>query len=163
MNVHNYVKQNSSMLNSCCFFHIFRNMEICIKIPIPKKSFSLYVQGIILNAITTDQETFLILDSNYPITLYYKIMGRRKIYVCSSHNLGSEYVRKHFPESNLPLSVACELSGRAFDRFKKSIRLLEKIHGNSILKKGIDFFIRLSELCSSGKNSLPNLELLMAL
>lgn len=106
------------------------------------------------------QETYVILDSDHPIALYYKVMGRRRLYICLQS--APEIFDIHrFPEIEIPMAVVSSLSGRAYDRYKRSIRLMERMTEGRVFSKRINFFIRFAELCALGKNSIANMRLLL--
>lgn len=139
-------------------------MEICIKIPVPTKYFSLYVQGRVLDVASmgNGESSFVTMDSDWPMALYYRVMNRRHIFICTQSSICG-FATRIFPEAMIPLTVLTELDGRAYDRYKRTMRMLEDKTKGDCFMSPPDFFIRLAELCRCGRNSMSNVMLLYSL
>lgn len=136
--------------------------NIRITVPADKSSpYTVYAEGVSQGAYlrTEWREYDVFLDYAYPIVLFFTFRTHRRAFVCvAPERLGMNvYV---FSCASAPLSVLSELRGRAYDRFKRSLRYLCKITDNRCRKFSGRFFWQLAYLAQNGLNSTLNLQLL---
>ena len=137
-------------------------METVITIPPTNGHFSLFAEGELLSVFSMGpgRESFVTLEDEHPINLFYKINGRRYLYICTSVR-DMEYLPVYnFKEVSSPLRVMTVLHGRAYDRYKRSLSYLKKKYVGKSSRFRSVFFMKLAALCKNGMNSNSNIEIL---
>ncbi len=136
--------------------------NIRISIPAAKNSFfTIYAEGVSFGVFLRPErkEYDVFLDPQYPIILYFTFGKHRRAYICANPDFMQSNVYK-FSCSNRSLSVISQLRGRAYDRFKRSLRFLCKHTDERCRKFDIRFYWQLAYLSKKGRNSNLNLKLL---
>ena len=137
-------------------------METVITIPPTNVHFSLFAEGALLSVFSMGpgMESFVTLEDEHPINLFYKINGRRYLYICTSVREMESLPVYKFKEVSSPLRVMAVLHGRAYDRYKRSLSYLKKRYTGKSSRFRSLFFMRLAALCRNGMNSNRNIEIL---
>lgn len=135
-------------------------MDCTITIPQENGNWTVYAEGVLVRRAFTDGASFVTLDDDHCITLYYTVRTWRRLYVCASPRLVPFRVHD-FAESDAPLSVMADLAGRAYDRYKRSMGRLSAATGGGFYRYPPAFFWQLAFLCRFGKNDAHNLERLV--
>ena len=138
--------------------------EICITVPPATRHFSLFAEGCVLGVYAGEpgEAAHVILDASHPVALYYHVAGRRRLFICMSGDMGKEFPKRIFPETLSEVSVLTELSGRAYDRYKRTMEWAARHVGPAVFTLPPDFFLVLAELCRGGRNSGANISLLLS-
>lgn len=136
-------------------------MPLTVTIPDADSHYSLYAEGALLAVTRTRGGARVDLDAAHPVTLYYKVAGCRRLYVCSPEPCGDLYPRGDFAECGKPLYIMAELCGRRYDRYKRAMRIIAAETGGRCYLWPRTFYLSLVELCISERNSLRSLGLLM--
>lgn len=125
---------------------------------ITKVPYTFYAEGEIVNNFYDDGSTYVSLDDQYIMILYYyfKVAKHRRLYICCNplYAPGDE---NKFPECKKKLAVIKQLRGRSFDRFKQASNFLNKKTNGDFYRFKISFFWQLSILCETGKNNNKNI------
>ena len=135
-------------------------MDCTVTIPVDNEHYSLYAEGVFVRKTVTEQQSFITLNDDFCILLYYTVHTWRHLYVCVATRL-FPYCPHNFNESDAPLSVIADLSGRAYDRFKRSMRYLNAATRGAFYRFPPAFFWQLASLCRFGKNDRLNLQMLV--
>ena len=130
-----------------------------ISVRIPKNDYyTTYAEGVFLSMDTESEDGVIInLDADYTFFLYYTFKFHRRLYICSTKIPGNDH---KFENVNEPVKILCQLRGRAFDEFKRSVNYLNKSTKGSFYHLPPMYFWQLAALCRARKNSRINLELL---
>ena len=136
------------------------SMDCTVTIPKDNEHYSLYAEGIFIRKTVTEQQSFITLNDDFCITLYYTVHTWRHLYVCVATRLFPDYPHT-FNESDAQLSVIADLTGRAYDRFKRSMHYLNVATLGAFYRFPPSFFWQLASLCRFGKNNRLNLRLLV--
>lgn len=134
-------------------------MNIIITIPEPNRLFSLYAMGKLKSVVRLQDKSFVTLDDDYVISLFYRLGKHRHVYICASPRILPGVPTRNFSGVDKPLAVLSELTGRSFDRYKRALYLLSSNakSKDSFSKMQISSFWNIAQLCALGKNSLQNL------
>lgn len=135
-------------------------VDCTISIPNENEHYSLYAEGVFVRKMITDTQSFITLNDDFCIILYYTVHTWRHLYVCCATRLFPYYPHT-FNESDAPLSVIADLTGRSYDRFKRSMAYLNAATLGKFYRFPPTFFWQLASLCRFGKNSRLNLRLLV--
>ena len=135
-------------------------MECTIAIPVKNGHYTLYAEGVFIRKKFLDGRSFITLDGKFVIVLYYTVYEWRHLYVCIAKELLPDY-EITFNECSMSLSVIADLTGRAYDRFKRSMDYLNKATGGMFYKLPPSFFWQLAWLSRHGKNDRLNIRRLV--
>lgn len=124
-------------------------MECTIRIPEPTKHFSVYANAVTLSVIRMEKESFVTFDSDYTAAIYYKVHGHRTLYLCVHPEKAPEFPSVLLPGISSPLSVIMTLTGRSYDRYKRTTKILHAVLPDT-KKLPLLFFIQLAGLCKAG-------------
>ena len=136
-------------------------MHMTITIPDADRHYSLFAEGALLGVTRERGCARITLDAAHPVTLYYKVAGCRRLYVCSPEPCGDLYPQGSFAECARPLYVMAELTGRRYDRYKRAMKIIAAETGGRCYCWPRMFYLSLVQLCVCGKNSLRSLGQLM--
>lgn len=134
-------------------------MECTVAIPSDNGHYTLYAEGVFIRKSFMDGRSFITLDASHAIVLYYTVHEWRHLYVC----VAADALPGHafnFNECDMQLSVLADLTGRAYDRFKRSMDYLNAASAGTFYRYPAPFFWQLAALCRCGKNDRFNLRLL---
>jgi len=135
-------------------------MECTFTIPYAKDVYSVFADGVFIRKADTDDEAFITLDDDYCISIFYTVFNCRRAYICCSARMVDKNIH-FFNECSSQLAVLNELTGRSYDRYKRSCEWLDKATLGKFHKYPCAFFWQLSTLCQRGLNSQVNLRLLV--
>lgn len=142
------------------------NKDSVIKIDIPTKlqneKFTVFAEGVSYGAFLNPEKGLyeVYLDYSQPILLYFTLVKSRRLYICTNpENSSTEIVK--FPVANKPLSVMATLRGRAFDRFKRSLKYIKKVLKTDCTRYNIKFYWELAYLSNTGLTAAANLRALV--
>lgn len=122
--------------------------------------YTLYAEGVVLNVANTETEAYVTLDDNFGIVLYYTVGKCRRLYVCCRADMAGCSPQK-LSGCAVPLSVLCELTGRAYDRFKRGMRYLNDVTEGRFHRFPVAFLWQFAVLCQAGKNNRGNIAFLI--
>ena len=142
------------------------NEDSVIRIDIPTKlqneKFTVFAEGVSYGAFLNPEKGLyeVYLDYSQPILLYFTLVKSRRLYICTNpENSSTEIVK--FPVANKPLSVMATLRGRAFDRFKRSLKYIKKVLKTDCTRYNIKFYWELAYLSNTGLTAAANLKALV--
>ena len=113
-----------------------------------------------MNVAHTDAESYVTLDGDFCVVLYYTVGKYRRLYICQC-SAPKDADISMLSGCKMPVTVLYELTGRAFDRFKRSMDYLNHASDGLFYRLPYIFFLQLAALCQAGKNSRLNLSLLV--
>lgn len=134
-----------------------------VRVNIQKESIiTSYAEGYFLQkAINPDASVDIVLDKSHPLILYYHMNSHRRVYICCDPDKVRNKDLIKFTNVNSHLGVLNRLTGRSFDRFKRSMALVNAATKGSCYSFPPSFFWELSVLCQNGHNNKICLEHLM--
>ena len=142
------------------------NEDSVIRIDIPTKlqneKFTVFAEGVSYGAFLNPEKGLyeVYLDYSQPILLYFTLNKSRRLYICTNpENSSTEIVK--FPVANKPLSVMATLRGRAFDRFKRSLKYIKKVLKTDCTRYDIKFYWELAYLSNMNLTFSANLKSLV--
>lgn len=138
-----------------------KQVLITITIPPPTKRFSIYADGVLDAVVRLKEKSFVTLNDRYPITLYYRFGIHRHLYVCTSTSGFPNFPAKTLEGVPCPMAVLAELTGRAFDRYKRSMYRLKNDTNGKVMRLPPEFFWMLAQKCEQGKNAMKSVDRLM--
>lgn len=140
-------------------------MKNIISVQIQKDEyFTTFADGVFVSKEVFDSDSVSInLDGNYCIMLFYTLGSSRNVFLCSTQEKIKKINEQFFVNVSEPLGIMNILTGRAYDRFKRSLDYVKKATQGKVLYFPEQFFLEFSVMCENGHNNSECIERLVKL